>query len=57
MIKQKRWRVVRRPLRMGLRGWRYGRCCLISPRGTVFETRLLPGGVMARKRMDFELTV
>ena len=49
------WRAVRHPLQIGLRGWRYGRRCLISPRGTVFETVHRPGMMLARKRRDFDL--
>lgn len=50
------WRAVRHPLRMCLRGWTPGRRSLISPRGTVFETRHTAGGVLARARRDFQLT-
>lgn len=49
------WRMVRHPLRMLQRGWRQGRGCVISPRGTVFVTRRTPGGLVARSRMEFEL--
>lgn len=49
------WRPVRRPLRLGLRGWRLGRRCVISPRGTVFETRLTRAGLFARRRLEFQL--
>lgn len=51
------WRLVQHPLRLCVfKGWARGRCCLISPRGTVFETRLLPNGLlMARRRREFQL--
>jgi hypothetical protein len=49
------WRALKHPLRLGLRGWRYGRRCIISPRGTVFETRHTRAGTLARKRWDLEL--
>lgn len=53
--KNREWRVLRHPLRMLLRGWRAGRGCVVSPRGTVFVTRRLPGEVAARRKFEFEL--
>lgn len=50
------WRPVRQPLRMCVRkGWSWGRRCLISPRGTVFEVRAGAAGLVARRRWDFQL--
>ena len=49
------WRAVRHPLRLGLRGWRWGRGAVVSPRGTVFVLRLTPAGFVARRRQDFQL--
>lgn len=44
------WRAVAHPLAMVLRkGWRLGRCSLVSPRGTVFATRLTGHGLVARR--------
>jgi hypothetical protein len=53
--KSREWRVLRHPFRMLMRGWRAGRGCVVSPRGTVFVTRRLPGALAARRRFDFEL--
>lgn len=51
-----RWRVIRRPLRLcSEKGWQIGRRCIISPRGTVFETRFERGAIYARKRWDVSL--
>lgn len=50
------WKPLRHPLNLAVRkGWVWGRRCVISPRGTVFETRHSPVGVLARKRADFQL--
>lgn len=54
--KTKHWRRVRRPLRLLLRGWRQGRGCLVSPRGTVFVVRRTPAGYVARAHRAYELT-
>lgn len=53
------WREVRHPLGIYLRGWKLGRRSIISPRGTVFETRFLNGKgnrMIARKQLDFHLS-
>lgn len=55
IARQNQWRWVRRPLRISLRGWALGFRSLISPRGTVFETRATRYGLVARKRRDFQL--
>ena len=51
------WRLVPHPMRLCIfKGWQWGRRCLISPRGTVFEIRTTAGiGVLARQRRDFQL--
>lgn len=50
------WRPVRQPLTLCLRkGWSWGRRSLISPRGTVFEVRPSGLGLLARRRLDFQL--
>lgn len=50
------WRPVKQPLSLCTRkGWAWGRRCLISPRGTVFEIRRGLGGLLARRRRDFQL--
>lgn len=50
------WRPVRHPLALTTRkGWRWGRGCLVSPRGTIFEVRLRHFGALARRRFDFQL--
>lgn len=52
-----RWKSVRRPASVVLRkGWSWGQRCLISPRGTVFEVKRWPFGLLARKRSEFQLT-
>lgn len=53
---QHQWRPLRHPGRMVVsRRWRWGKHCLISPRGTVFETRVTHMGLLAR-RMEFQLS-
>lgn len=50
------WRAVLHPLKLTVsKGWRWGRGCLISRRGTVFETRVTHMGVLARQRREFQL--
>jgi hypothetical protein len=57
------FRPVRHPLRLVLeRGWTYGTdprrrdgITLISPRGTIFETRHLRGALMARPYHHYQL--
>lgn len=52
------WKAVKRPWTMTVKkGWRWTRAalCLVSPRGTVFETRLTRAGLFARKRREFQL--
>lgn len=52
----KDWRFVKHPaLICVLKGWRWGWRCLISPRGTVFETRRTRRGLIARPYRDFQL--
>jgi len=49
------WRLVRHPLQMVTRkGWTFGRACLISPRGTVFEFRRANCACFARRRRDWQ---
>jgi len=54
-LRANQWRLIRHPLRLLLRGWRQGRGCFVSPRGTVFLVQRTPGGLMARAHRAFEL--
>lgn len=51
-----RWRRLKHPLRMSLRGWKWGERCIVSPRGTVYVTRPSDHGTLARRQNEYELS-